>query len=83
MPKPVTYGCGPSTVRRATSRAFSGPKWRTQLMTIRPSMPVSVAGVVDALGERGEVLLVGQADVGGVVGRGGQLDVDRALGRAA
>ena len=38
-----------------------------------------VAGVVDALGEGGEVLLVGQADVGGVVGRRGQLDVDRPL----
>src|SRR5215203_4581663 len=43
--------------------------------------PGLVARVVDALGERGEMLVVGQADVGGVVGRRGQLDVDRALGR--
>ena len=31
----------------------------------------------------GEVLLVGQPDAGRVVGRGGHLDVDRALGGAA
>src|SRR4029079_15929161 len=40
------------------------------------------AGVVDALGERGELFLVGQADLGRVIGARGQLDVDRALGGA-
>jgi hypothetical protein len=40
-------------------------------------------GVVNPLRERREVLLVGQADPGRVVGGGGQLDVDRALGGAA
>src|SRR4051795_11621935 len=40
------------------------------------------ACVVDSLRQRGEVLLVGQPDTGGVVGRRGELDVDRALLRA-
>ena len=40
------------------------------------------AGVVDPLRERGEVLLVGQPDPGGGVGRRRQLDVDRALASA-
>ena len=43
----------------------------------------ALAGVVDALGDRVEVLLVGEADGGRVVGRGDELDVDRALLRAA
>ena len=41
------------------------------------------ARVVDALGDPGVVLGVGEADRRGVVGRGDQLDVDRALGGAA
>jgi len=45
--------------------------------------PRLCASVVDPLREAGEVLLVGDPDVGGVVGRGRELDVDRALRRTA
>ena len=44
-----------------------------------PSLDPGVApGVVDSAGDAGEVLLVAQPDERGVVGRRGQLDVDRA-----
>jgi hypothetical protein len=51
-------------------------------MRIRPSIPRRRAGVVDALGEGGDVVGVGQADRRGVVGGGDELDVDGAAGGA-
>ena len=44
--------------------------------------PARGARVVDALREPRELLVVGEPGLGGVVGRGDELDVDRALGGA-
>ena len=74
------YGWRSSAWRRAMSTAASTPKLRIAATRIRASMPRVAARVVDPGRDPAVVLLVGQPDVAGVVGRGDQLDVDRALG---
>ena len=80
--KPTTYGWRSSASRRASASADSTPWLRTAAARIRASIPWSRARVVDPRRDPAEVLGVGEPHRVGVAGRGDQLDVDAALGRA-